>query len=144
MDKETNSPIPDALIPGMSSGSEGHGFTSGTFEIPPYPRSFPWKWVAIIGGAVLLIVFIILGSVFLIPKLLDTPERTVRAYYGALQANDSDLMRKYLDPDDPIASNSMPLVGQVTDSIENYIKQYGLDINIKWEFQDLVFNTLEQ
>ncbi len=148
-DNEFNPFLSDPSIPEISSAGEEAVFPFPSpdeqYSIPAPTQVFPWKRLAIIGGSAVALLLIGLGLVFILwPKIFNTPEKAVRSYYSALQTQDSERMREYLDPDDLVISNEMPLVLDVKDKIEGIVNGYGLGLSIKWEFRDLVYKRVEK
>jgi len=107
-------------------------------------HAYPWKWVVIIGGSVSALLLIALGFVLWLPKVLNTPEKTVRSFYAAMQTQDDELMQKYLDMSVPAISNNISVVQDVQGIIEGVASKTGVNLNVRWEFQDLVLERLMQ
>ena len=146
MENDINPFTPDSSIPEISSSGGESGFTFPDGDpIPPESsnRKFPWKWFTIIAGIILCVVLISAGLVLLLPKVINTPERTVQSYYAALQARDVGRMQEYLDPADPISQNSAPALLAMERYINNYSASLGLQIGINWELQNLTYKLIE-
>jgi hypothetical protein len=148
-DTEFNPFLSDPSIPEISSAGGEAAFTfpppDEQYSIPAPAHVYPWKRPAIIGASAVALLLIGAGLVFFLwPKIFNTPEKAVRAYYSALQIQDTERMREYLDPDDLVISNEMPLVLDVKDEIEGVVNAYGLGVSIEWEFRDLVYRRVEK
>jgi hypothetical protein len=147
-DTESNPFLSDPSIPEISSTGEEAVFMYPLHEeysIPVSAHAFPWKRFAIIGASAVAFILVSVGLAFLLlPMLFNTPEKAVRSYYSALQTQDTERMREYLDPDDLAISTEMPLVLDVKDKIEGVVNAYGLELSIKWEFRDLVYKRVEK
>jgi hypothetical protein len=147
-DIEFNPFLSDPSIPEISSVGEELAFTfkpDEQYSIPASAHAFPWKRFATIGGFAVAFILVGVGLAFLLlPILFNTPEKAVRSYYSALQTQDTERMREYLDPENLVVSNEMPLVLDVKDKIEGVVNAYGLELSIKWEFRDLVYKRVEK
>jgi hypothetical protein len=146
MENNTNPFTPDSSIPEISpSGSESRfTFPDSDHDTPaPIKNSFPWKWIGIIVGIVLIVTLIGVGLAFILPAVTNSPERAVHSFYDALQARDIVRMQKCLDPDDPISLNAASMLLPIEQYIDQYIAQLGLQIGINWELQNLTYSLVE-
>lgn len=144
-DNDSTPFLPDPSIPEISSSGVDPSFTfvpDEPLSIPTLAHSVRWKWFGVTVGAIAALILISLGLAFLLPNALITPEKTVRSYYAAMQMQDSGLMRKYLDTDDPTISIAMPLVQDIQSMAASIADQTGLNLNVGWEFKNLVFKRV--
>jgi hypothetical protein len=146
MENNTNPFTPDSSIPEISPGGSESRFTfpDSDHDTPaPIKNSFPWKWIGIIVGIVLIVTLIGVGLAFILPAVTNSPERAVHSFYDALQARDIVRMQKCLDPDDPISLNAASMLLPIEQYIDQYIAQLGLQIGINWELQNLTYTLVE-
>jgi len=139
--------VPDPSIPEISLDGVDEVLPFSQPEnssIPMPTHAYPWKWVVIIGGSVSALLLIALGFVLWLPKVLNTPEKTVRSFYAAMQTQDDELFKKYLDMSVPAISNNISVVQNVQGIIEGVASKTGVNLNGRWEFQDLVLERLMQ
>ena len=108
------------------------------------PRSgFPWKWV-IIGVAIVAVIGILVGvGIFLWPKIIVLPpEKTVEAYYQALNEEDLEKASSFMDHSAGEVVTDMPItfIKKQINELSGGVLNASVDIGI--EFQGLSFQTL--
>jgi hypothetical protein len=146
MGNNTDPFAPDPSTPGISPSGSSSNFNFSPDDLGgsiPAKRTFPWKPVALIGGIVLLVTLIGVGLAFLLPNVINTPEKAVKSYYEALYARDTVGMREYIDPDDLISVNAAPILLSIEQTINDFIAQQGVQIDLNWELQNLTYQRIE-
>lgn len=114
-------------------------------DFAPPKASFPWKWV-MIGAAILVVIGILVGGgVFLLPKVfIPPPDKTVVAFYEALNAQDFEKASTFMDHSSGEVITDLPVT-----FLKQEIEQLGGDaldtsLDITFQFQGLSFQTLSQ
>jgi len=148
MSDDTMDPFaPDINTPSISSDDRpAFDFNPAETEwVTPPVAGFPWKMVSVIAGSVVALVLLILAVIYLLVPLVNPPERVVRAYYLALNAQDYTRMANCFDPDDPLSQNALPMVDNIKRYLETLVKeQLGTKMEIGWEFQGMQYKALER
>lgn len=125
-------------------------FGGDMFAPTPGPASrrrsygFPWTRVAAIAGGVILLAAIVVGVVMLVQGGFDPPDRVVRDYYAALQAQDFERLGQLMDPDDLINQSILPNQDMVQAQIDKMVPQLPFDLNLEFQFERLKFTVVSR
>lgn len=151
MSDQSNPFEPDVNVPSITNNDDANKFTLDVNDIasiqfePPPPRGFPWKWIAIICGALIGLALIGVTIALVVSRVSqgDSPQKVVTNYYKALESSDYDKLREYIDPE-KITGNILPTAGEIMDSLQKEVKKaIHVDLEFKTEFQNLTYSTIE-